>query len=178
MGEKEEIIQPQHRICDFNVEIPTVHLVNKIRIDATNTAHPKQTSNAIEMNIQWFGQAEVLLPEKSQFLFLVLADPEGIEWMGHPERFRVVFLDQVKNWPKPEKARITAEAIANGDMEAWIAWLVSSFIGMRHSDGIGPASYAVPVVLLADGNCGIITPQPYTNMKVLEEENQIVASHR
>jgi len=174
MAEKNEIIQPQHKICNFNVDMPTVFPDDEI--DRTDASCPKWKSKAI--NIQWFGQANVQLPEKSQFLFPVLADPKGIEWMGHPETFRVVFLDQVKNWPKPENALITAKTVAKGDMEAWIVWLVSSFIGIRHSDGVGPASYAMPIVLLADGDCGIITPQPYTNMRALAEENQKIASRQ
>lgn len=158
MSNKHEVVQPQHRICmqEWNVAVPTMVLDPPI-------------------HIRWFGQAEVLLPKDSQFLFPVLADEEAIEWFGKPDRFRVVFLGQIKDWPRPEAIQLMVEAM-KGDPETWIGWLVSSFIGMEHSDGIGPASYAVKIALLADGNCGIITPRPYTNMEVLAEENAKIAA--
>lgn len=153
MSNKSEVVQPQHRIGTrkWNVAVPTV------------VPYPP-------MHIRWFGQAEVPLPEESQFLFPVLADDKAIEWFGKPNRFRIVFLGQIKDWPKPEAIQLMVEAM-KGDLETWIVWLVSSIVGMEHSDGIGPASYAVKIALLGDGNCGIITPKPYTNMEVLAEEN-------
>ncbi len=171
MGNKDEVVQPQHKICISNVDVPTVVLTHII--DATNPSHPKQKEPT--MSIQWFGQAGVRLPESSQFLFTLLTDPQSIEWWKNPQSFRVVFLGQIKDWPKIESIQKMVEAF--GDKETWIVWLVSSIIGMKHSDGIGPASYAVKVALLGDGNCGIITPQLYTNMGVLEEENRKVAVH-
>jgi len=157
MSNKNEVVQPQHRICTWKSDVPIV-------------------VQCPTMSIQWFGQAEVPLPEESQFLFPVLTDDKAIEWVGKPNRFRVVFLGQIKDWPKPETIQSMVEAM-KGDLETWIVWLVSSIVGMEHSDGIGPASYAVKIALLGDGNCGIITPKPYTNMEVLAEENARVAPH-
>ncbi len=166
------IVKPQHEMCIIKTDSPMV--VVKQMIDARDPGHPKQENPT--MNIQWFGRAKVRLPEDSQFLFPVLTNPDSIEWIHKPQLFRVVFLGQIKDWPKPEAVQSMIEAF-RGNNETWIAWLVSSIVGMQHSDGIGPASFAVKVALLGDGNCGIITPQPYTNMEVLAEENQKVAAH-
>ncbi len=158
------MVQPQHEICKNKVDFPTV-VIKPFSKDA----------NDLGMFIQWFGETkEGSLPKKSQFLFDVLTDPNDIGWYEKPETFRVVFLGQIKDWPKPEKVQSMAKAM--GSIDKWIVWLVSSYVGVRHSDGIGPASNAIGIALLADGNYGVITPQPYTNMKVLEEESQKITS--
>lgn len=158
MSNKSKVVKPQHRICirRCNVAVPTVALCPPL-------------------HIRWFGQAEVPLPEDSQFLFPVLAKTIG--WFFKPDRSRVVFLGQIKDWPKPEAIQLMVEAM-KGDLETWIVWLVSSFVGMEYDDGIGPASFVFKIPLLGDGNCGTIAPRSYTSMKVLAEENAKIAARQ
>lgn len=161
MNKEVETVQPQHEVCKSRVDCPAVVI--------------KSFDKKPRMFIQWLGKAErVSLPEGSQFLFDVLTDPEDMAWYRKPETFRVVFLGQIKDWPKPEKVQSMVRAM--GNIDKWIVWLVSSYIGIQHSNGIGPVSNAVGIALLGDGNCGVITPQTYTNMKVLEEEDTKVVA--
>lgn len=115
--------------------------------------------------LQWFGSChygfEIFDEEKdraeqafgeAQFRFPVHSDPNEVQWMGHPERFTVVSIVQIKDWPNQEAAK------AFGDPEEWILYVASTFY--RFADG--PACYVVPLrVFLADPLYGIITPKKY-----------------
>jgi len=155
----DEVIVPEHKRCETAVEVPTI-LVEP----------PWGEQTVPTVCVQWFGQAGVKMPEGSQFNFPLMASHDHVGWFGHPERFRVAFLDQVKNWPKPETAQATADAVAEGNVDAWIIWVVSSIAGMAYENAEGPVSFAAPLILLGDPNCGPITPQPYLDMGVVAEE--------
>ena len=127
-----EIVVPQHKRCETLVEVPTIVVLPPFG---------EQTQPSV--CVQWFGKAEDdRMPEGSQFNFQLMVAHDNINWFGHPERFRVAFLGQVKDWPKPEAAQATADAITEGNLEGWVIWVVSSIAGMKYESGIGPASIA------------------------------------
>lgn len=143
--------------CKEIVEVPTISVV-KLGEQKTGT-----------LVVQWWGEAD-RLQEESQFLFPIIADPDAIHWMNHPEWFRVAFLGQVKDWPSP-KALPSIAQLVKGNVERWVILLTSSHIGVNFSNGfVGPAAYVCQVVLLLDPVVGLVTPRPYCNPKVLLEE--------
>ncbi len=154
-------LKPTFDVCKRVVEIPTI-IVDQIVIGEN---HPR---NAVF--IQWFGEA-VRLTENFQFLFELCIEPNNIHWMGHPEEFKVVFLGQIKNWPKPEVSQKIADEIAEGNLEQTVAWLCSHHYQQRYESGIGPGSFTVPVVLLGDPNIGLISPKTYQNLEALKEDS-------
>ncbi|MEK7521408.1 MAG: hypothetical protein AAB599_01220 [Patescibacteria group bacterium] len=97
-----------------------------------------------------------------QFFFPTTKSPENIDWMNHPERFQVVFVGPVSDWPNPA-------AVSNFGMRfnEYLLWVASS----HYETERGPACFAIPLkVTLADLEAGlIIKPKLYSDLEVLEE---------
>jgi hypothetical protein len=124
--------------------------------------------------IQWFGKADHCeLPPEAQFLFEPQCPHDECHWYGAPEKFRVVFLGPVREWPKPEVAERVAELVTAGNLDTYVVWIVSADFPLRHETAIwAPASFMVPLVLLGDPNCGVIMPVTYAGLDVLKAENK------
>lgn len=155
---------PKHDICKENVEVPTISLVNM--------GPPGEEK--LTLCVQWFGETKkplppgACIPEGSQFLFSLTVKPDKTCFFGEPEKFYVVFLEQVKNWLKPE----TTQAMINdlggsSNPDGWIIWLLNPQVAMDF--GGYPASLAIRIAVLGDPNCGIISPKPYTNLAARDE---------
>jgi hypothetical protein len=151
-------IKPQHKICETSVEAPTISVTN---IGPEGEEVPT-------VCVQWFGETRHALPKKPQFLFSVLSKPDAIQWMGHPELFKVAFLGQVKDWPNPSVAQAVADLMTDGDLKGWVIYLCSHHYHQQYPQGTGPGSFAMAIALLGDPNVGVITPQSFTNLDVLK----------
>ncbi len=152
-------LKPQHKVWEPIVEVPTI-VVDDLK------------NRPSQIFFQWFGKADLrpLIQQfgnevakvfgQMQFRFPISAPPGDIHWMGHPELFQVIFVDQAKNWPNKN-------AIASfGNPEKWLLWVTSTHYMVGTG---GPACFAVELnMMLADGLYGIIEPRPYCNMEVLE----------
>lgn len=158
-------IMPQHKVWEPIVEVPTIFV-------DTSEGRPR-------LFFQWFGKADLepltrqfgdMVAKafgKMQFRFPISAPSNDIHWMGHPELFQVIFVDQVKNWPN--KNAISAF----GDPEKWLLWVTSThyMVGVR-----GPACYAIDLDVMLDGLYGIIEPRPYCDLTVLQEARRRAAN--
>lgn len=145
-------IKPQHKVCDHNVEVPTI------------LVEPLKAGGKPEVFVQWFGEARGIDLGEMQFRFPVPIPPDNLYWMGHPEFFYVVLLGQVKDWPRQDVIRSVADSVARGNTDARIIWLASSHC----RTGSEPTSFVTPMnIMLADGICGIITPRKYYDPSVL-----------
>ncbi len=147
-----DIGKPQHKVCEKNVEVPTIVL-------------PQEREGVW---LQWFGDATGAELAEMQFLFPIPLDENAMEWMGHPELFKVIMVGQIKDWPMKEAVRKIAEATKK-DVESWVLWVVSSHYQIRGD----PACFIVPLpAMLGDGECGVITPHRYCDTDVLERESE------
>jgi len=127
-----------------------------------------------EVFVQWFGEADGGDVTNLQFRFPVPLSPDHAMWMNHPEKFKVILVGQVKDWPKPSAQEAVA-ASAKGTLETWILWICSSHYTVQHSNGPGPACCVVPLTaMLGDPNVGVITPRKYCDLSVLKEESKKV----
>jgi hypothetical protein len=160
MDETKKVFQTKQRIIEQNVETPIVVI----------DRDPRREEPA--MCIQWFGEAStVRLPDGCQFYFDVLVDPNDIMWEDQQESFRVAFLGQVKNWDPPATAPVIAKMITKGDLEAYVALLSSPQVTIPET--LMPATFAVPVVILVDGNVWIV-PQEFKNITIMDD---VMAEH-
>lgn len=151
-------IEPLHKICDTNVEAPTIVVVDM----------GPEGEEVPTVCVQWFGETKHILPKKPQFLFSILSEPDAIQWMGHPELFKVAFLGKVKNWPNPSAAQAVADLATEGSLNSWVIYLCSHHYHQQFPQGIGPGSFVMTLALLGDPNVGVITPQSFTNLDVLQ----------
>ncbi len=163
-----DYIRPEHKVCELNVEVPTI------------IVEPFNERGELEIFVQWFaefsamdflkqkfGDAVVEKFHRMQFRFPVPLSLDSMYWMGHPERFKVILLGQVQDWPN--KAAIPEM----GKCDSWILWVTSSHYGEETQSGDGPACFVIPLkVVLADQLCGIITPKKYCDTTVLDREKQ------
>jgi hypothetical protein len=146
-----------HKVCKSNVETPTI-------VFGERTFEDGKTSGVY---FQWFGVVN-RIPTQKQFLFPISMGIDNSMWMGHPEEFKIVFIDQVKNWPSPEMARRVANVATDGDLEASIIWACGHHYHQQYPEGIGPASFLIPIALLGDPNVGVISPGTFCNMELKE----------
>lgn len=154
-------IRPQHKVCQKNVEVPTI------------LVEPFNPDGDPEVFVQWFGEAQGIDLGGIQFRFPVPVSTNALRWMGHPELFKVILFGQVKDWPKKEAIRAIVDLVAKGSLNAWILWVTSYHYGTQHSDGPGPACFVVPMtVMLADGVCGVVTPRKYCDTSILDHKNE------
>jgi hypothetical protein len=161
------VAMPQHEIATENVEVPTV-LVKTLRAYGGD-----QTVTGV--HLQWFGQSMPRqVPRGSQFFFPLNRQAGDICWQGKLETFRVAFVGQLKDWPNPAAAQSIADSIGHGSLDGWVVYLVSGEVVVFRPPDPGqrePTSFLLPLpVMLADPNCGIITPKPYDNRAVVDEE--------
>lgn len=150
---------PITEVCERPVTIPTV----------TGTFILEHDRRVKIPAVQWFGQADEMV-DGLQFAF-----PINIpEWArdlsilaARPDWYKVAFLGQIKDWSIPDVAEELAQSMANGDADAWIAWLLApGHASIEQPQGL---SDAVQLVLSADPNVNIISPQPYVNLNVVDE---------
>lgn len=124
----------------------------------------------VQLCVQWFGQSdnlESLAAEygrvvtqafnKAQFLFPILLKANNTIWMGHPERFEVISIGQIKDWPNQN---VIPQL---GDPEEWLLYISATHYKTAGSNGIEHPAFAIPLsVWIADGIYGVIKPQKYT----------------
>jgi hypothetical protein len=129
----------------------------------------KKDEGLLSVLLQWYGNptgldylggdqaaAEQAFNE-SQFHFPVTSDIYATHWMGHPERFRVVSIGQVKDWPNPSVQELL------GNPEDWIVYIASTHYKVSHPSGQDvPKCLLIPLrIFLADQVYGVITPKKY-----------------
>ncbi|PCI20319.1 hypothetical protein COB64_02230 [Candidatus Wolfebacteria bacterium] len=143
--------QPLHKVCSENVEIPTLI----------------QDNNNTEVSLQWFGGSEYFDLSGMQFSFPLNTNLEAFYF--HPEKFEIIMIGPVKNWPNPEAIPGLIEDLGGEDVI--IIYFISSEIGVDDGNGqIIPAAGILPLtILLADENCGIIKPVEFFNDMVRKE---------
>jgi len=160
----ESLVRPQQKVCEKNVKVPTI------------LVEPFQEGGKPEVFVQWFGESSTgrKLGEM-QFRFPLPAPVDSHCWMGHPELCKVVMVGQVKNWPKPEAAQSIADMAAKGNLDALIIFIVATHYSTLSGGRTGTACFVFEMTIqLADGIYCVITPRPYCDMSVLEEENDRV----
>lgn len=152
---------PAQEPCARQVTVPTIF---------TETQGPPSGIDEF-VSVQWFGIAQgVELDLQFRFPLPLSWDRHG--WMGEFTDYEVVFLGQVRDWPaKTSVAMEIARQSTDGDMDAWLMWVVSS-VNLANE---GPASFVLPMpTLLADSGCGIITPRRYYDLSVLTRAEEAV----
>jgi len=166
---------PEHKTCETTVDVPTVR-VERMPYMHIDDGMPHSDSRE-GVYIQWFGETSKPLPENveipggSQFLFSVLADPDDLQFYLYPKRFRVIWLDQVKNWPNPKAIQAMIDGPGEGNPDKWMVWLISSHITIEYGNGrSGPATPIFEIAMLGDPNCGVIIPRRHYNDSVRLEE--------
>ena len=160
---------PMHETCRTTVEIPTI-LVEP-------SQDPKKKK--LEILVQWYGEAEGVDLENRQFKFPLIASVHEPRWMSHPERFGVIMIGQVKEWPKKEAVQAIADMAFEGDQEGWLIWVVSTHYTVNGPSGEGPACFFLPwQVMLGDPNVGVISPRKYVDTTVLDRANEKVSRIR
>jgi len=165
--DRDETVRPQQKVCETKVDVPTI------------LVEPFREGDKPEVFVQWFGEssAGVNLGEM-QFRFPLGTSTDSHYWMGRPELCKIIMLGKVKDWPKPEVAQEIADTVTQGNLDALIVFIVATHYTMRRGDGSpgAPCFVFELKILLADGVCGVITPQPYCDMLVLDRENEHIAS--
>lgn len=150
-------IRPQHKVCERNVEVPTI------------LVEPFIAGGKPEVLVQWFGEAEGNDLAGMQFRFPVLLDPDDCHWMSHPELFSVIFFGQAKDWPTEKTSQDVIDLVVKGDSNAWIFWIASSHYGIQQGNGSVPACFVLPMpVMLGDGVVGVIRPKKFCDVAVLD----------
>ncbi len=159
--DRNEPIRPQQKVCETNVDVPTI------------LVEPLHEGGDPAIFVQWFGEAASGMNlEGMQFRFPVPAPLDSPEWMGHPERCKVIMLGPTKIWPSAADAQRFADTVSKGDLSAPIIFLVATHYSRICGNGRnGPACFMIPMkIALADGVCGVISPRPYCEPSVLAEE--------
>ncbi len=155
-----------HPICEVQVAVPT------IRLQARGLGYPHRPpefEGQEEIVVQWFGEAKNGELKNLQFAFLLQTQLDAIQWLGHPEWYRVVMLGTLKNWPNPKAVKHFLEQGLG--LDSVVVYVVTAQIGL--DDGHGgsrPSAMLVPVVGLGDPNHGVIFPREYANWEVPKEE--------
>ncbi len=121
------------------------------------------------VTVQWFGKTSAADFEPLQFRFELMAKIDDIHWMGAPQNFRVAFIGQIKDWPKPEAIPGIIAAISGNTAESYVAWLWTDYYTVASVHGEVPASFLFPVICLGNPNVGAIFPKTYINTKALDE---------
>lgn len=142
-----------------NVNVPTIRVVSL------------GEGRDPEVIFQWFGRDFLENRDlgNEQFFFPTMSPPSDTHWMNHPEKFRVIFVGPISEWPEP-----AARAQFDMPQETYVLWVASAHYGTRHSTGIGPACFMIPLkVTLADQEAGIIIkPKKFADLGVLEAVNR------
>ncbi len=90
---------------------------------------------------------------EAQFHFPVHPNPDALEWMGHPEHFRVEFIGQIVGFPNPTAIREV------GPSETWIVMVSSTHFTVGRDT---PLCLVCPLrVFLAEKLYGVIMPKKY-----------------
>ncbi len=152
----------EFQVADEQVEVPTIRVM---------TFHE---GGKPEVVFQWFGvdvlERRDLLGEQYFFpLPRKMADPEALEWMSHPEKFKVIFVGSVSEWPKPE-----ARAAFGMSPNTLLFWVASAHYGTQQGDGVGPACFAIKLsLILADQESQLMLhPRTYSDTAVLDRLNE------
>lgn len=155
-------LRPQHKVWEPNVEVPTVF------VDANQVFFQWFGKVDLKPLMQQFGDGVAKVFGQMQFRFPISAPPGDMHWMGHPELFQVIFVDQAKNWPNKNAIA------AFGNPEKWLLWVTSTHYMLGTG---GPLCFAIDLnVMLADNLYGIIEPRPYCDIEVLEKAKRRVAN--
>lgn len=177
----------EQKVCEMNVAVPTMRVVRFTPesdeweakheiVDPESSSFEFESSQRLQVAVQWFGEAEGTDLGERQFLFTLSVRFDHPCWMGHPEKFRVIFLGPVGRWTNPRAVPDLVRDVTAGNPDGLVLWVASSHYTTLHSNGEGPACFALHFnILLADGVVGVIRPRFYLDMSVLERLNSEVA---
>ncbi len=146
--------QPAFEVCKENVVKPTLI---------------RESKNGVGIWLQWFGESESFDLSGKQFRFPMNTNPDNFSWQ--PENFEVIMVGPVKEWPSGDPAVVDYMIEQCGGPDVIIIYFISSKFGV--DDGNGGLMPAAGVLLLSiqllDDNCGIITPQVFSDDNVRVE---------
>ncbi len=136
--------QPLHNVCEENVTKPKLIL---------------KDINGVKVWLQWFGTSKNFDLQNKQFLFPINTSPSN--FYLHPEKFELIMIGPVKNWPNKDVVDDLIEQLGGEDVN--IVYFISPEIGTDDGNGqTVPAAGILPLdIKLADDNCGIIDPEEY-----------------
>ena len=144
--------------CEKNVDTPTI------------LVEPFAPGGTPQVWVQWFGKSDRADLKDMQFRFPVPIDLTDTAWHDRPKAFTVILFGAIVKFPDKEYANKFAKKYLNGDPDARVLYVASSFIGV--DDGSGetvPMAFLVPMhIELIDENVGIIRPDEYYSPKALE----------
>ncbi|MFA5933786.1 MAG: hypothetical protein WC795_00995 [Candidatus Paceibacterota bacterium] len=136
--------QPVHEVCKENVKMPRLF---------------RKTEDGIVF-LQWFGESDRFDLSGMQFNFPLNIKAET--FFLKPERFEVIMIGPIKNWPN------TPEVLAHmfqqlGGEDVMVIYCICSEIGIDGGNSQSvPAAGMFPVnIMLADDNCGLIKPKEF-----------------
>ncbi len=157
---------PAHKMAEENVAVPTI--VSR-EIDF-------QGRKISSVWIQWFGASDSKpnhIPEGAQFFFDTEHDENHCMWMKDIGSFQVVFIGQIKDWPKTEAIDRLIE-ITKGSFSTTIVWMMSPVITPTGR----PASPMIKISVLGDPICDIIEPKFYCDLTIIEKVMKAISQKR
>jgi hypothetical protein len=96
--------------------------------------------------------------------------------VDQPEAFKVVFLGQAEFWPEDRNRQQIMDSF--GKEDASIIYLISSHFEQNCENGMVPLSFVAKIVLLGDGNVGVIRPRYYCDLSVVDCEMDLFNEKR
>ena len=158
-----------HPICEDRVEVPMLKVVP---VGEGYPEIPPEMKGQDEVVVEWFGHSDQdETVGQLQFRFPLPWSPDKLQWMSHPERFRVAFLGAASRWPNRGQLETIVHDVAGGNARLPVIYVVSSHIGLNDgADGVIPAGYNLTVAPLITLTNDLITPRFFYNPRVIEEE--------
>jgi len=160
------MIRPQHQVAEVNVDVPTLvyTTVKAVTSDLETTG----------VHLQWFGMSTPPTPDDAQFFFPINKSIDDKIWQDKLETFRVAFVGQLKDWPNLAAAESIADQISHKSLEGWVIYIVSGevVVNLLNDPNYGiMSSIVLPLnVMLADPYYGPITPRPYQDFTIIDQE--------
>ena len=156
--DEEKFIKPAYRFYDDKEKVPYPKVLLE---DLLPEPEPKEKEPIVF--IQWGGDYEPSNICGWQFRFPVCCSAKKIKL--EPDKFRVVYLGQIKQW---QEESMRAEALlAFKEKEKYIVYLISSHFPVQYKNGLEPTSFIAEVMLIGDPNVGAIKPEFYYDPTVL-----------
>lgn len=162
-----DMARPEQKTFDELVLVPTIKVAEVI------PGRPK------EVVVQWFGETKSRHFDTFQFQFPVGLPVDNMNWLGHPEEFLVVFIGKICEWPKAEAVAEIAERVGQGDAEARVLWVTTSYYVLGSGNDLRAPTFIIPLnVMLADSIYGIITPRQFCDLEALEAVHRKIQEPR
>lgn len=147
-------------ICSDSVVEPSV---------VVDTIGNEQVPYHQRITVQWFGRNQSVEFTPLQFRFELVTKIDDIHWMRVPEKFRVAFIGQIKDWPNAEAVPGILNAMQGCTAESYAAWVWTDYYTTASMHGEVPASFLCQVICLGNPSVGAIFPKTHTNTKPLDE---------